>query len=105
MTTSVVTTNTELTSLMIPAVITEGADKLEKLSTASPVSATNVTISLTVTSSKAEETSVSEGGSSAAYETPAASSPAVETNDSRAMDVGKYALVGLAATAAAFFLA
>ncbi|KAL2687909.1 hypothetical protein Neosp_005478 [[Neocosmospora] mangrovei] len=103
--TSLVTTNTELASLMIPAVITEGADKLENPSTASPASATDVTVSSTAASSKVEETSVSEGSTNAAHETPAASSPAVETNDSRAMDVGKYALVGLAATAAAFFLA
>ncbi|EEU42352.1 uncharacterized protein NECHADRAFT_79837 [Fusarium vanettenii 77-13-4] len=103
--TSLVTINTELASLMIPAVITEGVDKLENPNTASPASATDVTISSTATSSKMEETSVSEGSSSAAHETPAASSPAVETNDSRAIDVGKYALVGLAATAAAFFLA
>lgn len=104
MSTSLVTTNTELASLMIPAVITEGVDKLENLSTLSPASATDVTISSTATRSKVG-TLVSEVGSSAAHKTPTASSPAVETNDARAMDVGKYALVGLAATAAAFFLA
>ncbi|RSL91396.1 hypothetical protein CEP51_000307 [Fusarium floridanum] len=105
MSTSLVTTNTELASLMIPAVITEGVDKLENPGTASPASATDVTISSTATSSKVEETSVSKEGSSLAHETPAASSLAVETNDAWSVDVGKYALVGLAATAAAFFLA
>ncbi|RSL72489.1 hypothetical protein CEP53_001145 [Fusarium sp. AF-6] len=104
MSTSLVTTNTELASLIIPAVITEGVDKLGNPSTASPASATDVTVSSTATSSKVEETSVSEESFSAVYETPAASSPAVETNDSWSVDVGKYALVGLAATAAAFFL-
>ncbi|RMJ16018.1 hypothetical protein CDV36_004291 [Fusarium kuroshium] len=103
--TSLVTTNTELPSLIIPAVITKGVDKLENQSTASPASATDVTISSTASSEKVEQTSVSEEGSSSAHETPAASSPAVETNDAWSVDVGKYALVGLAATAAAFFLA
>ncbi|UPL01120.1 hypothetical protein LCI18_012054 [Fusarium solani-melongenae] len=98
--TSLITTNTELASLMIPAVITEGIDKLESPTTPSPASATS-----TATSSKVEETSVSEGSLSAAHETPVASSPAAETNSAWSMDVGRYALVGLAATAAAFFLA
>ncbi|KAI8668633.1 hypothetical protein NCS57_00675000 [Fusarium keratoplasticum] len=98
--TSLITTNTELASLMIPAVITEGIDKLENPTTPSPASATS-----TATSSKVEETSVSEGSLSAAHERPAASSPVVETNSAWSMDVGRYALVGLVATAAAFFLA
>ncbi|KAJ4313312.1 hypothetical protein N0V84_009489 [Fusarium piperis] len=102
--TSIVTTNTELASLMIAAVVTEGVDKLKNPSTASLASATYVTISSTMTSLKGEETSVFGESPFAAHEAPAVPSPAVETNDSRSMDAEKYALVGLAATAAAFFL-
>ncbi|KAM0417017.1 hypothetical protein ACHAPT_012983 [Fusarium lateritium] len=103
--TSLVTTNTELASLIIPAVITEGVDKLENPSTAPPASATDITVTPTATASKEEETSASEESSVMAHETPAASSPAVETNNAQSIGVGKYALVALAATAVAFLLA